>query len=455
MSDSDDREILYDQDPDLEEDFGTKAWPFAGKGDLDDVPAPTGAACIKMSNVLGGASEHSGDFSFGGQADQLPPIPGLFVDGVGPVPVPLWEERALKLIDKCDKSPFGHKMDTKLDESVRKSWQLAPDQVHFKNLTWQAGIDKMAVSIANRLGYKGIPLQCVLYKLLVYGEGGHFLKHQDTEKEDGMIATLVVQPPSLHEGGDLVVYRDGQVKHRHDFGTTEGTATYLPHNTVHYADAEHAVEKVTKGYRLALVYSVCLPPTMRHLERNPNKPMSAALADVIETMQAGDDCFALLLSHEYTENSIEGFGAGALKGVDRARFLSLEEANASVSAEKKLQLHLVELHHRVVFYGSRGDIGDWDEESREEETKWYSIDGKSLGPGDNVEVKFNFLNPGQETFSQLWRKPFGSSEIHGYMGNEGPTKRTAYSRYAIIAWPDVESVKKHWSSSIWKFRLKL
>ncbi|KAG6955036.1 hypothetical protein JG688_00012067 [Phytophthora aleatoria] len=70
-----------------------------------------------------------------------------------------------------------------------------------------------------------------------------------------MIATLVVQPPSLHEGGDLVVYRDGEEKHRHDFGKAAGTATYLTHYAVHYADAEHAVEKVTKGYRLALVYS--------------------------------------------------------------------------------------------------------------------------------------------------------------------------------------------------------
>lgn len=36
-------------------------------------------------------------------------------------------------------------------------------------------------------------MQCTLYKMLVYGEGGHFLKHQGTEKEGGMVVTLVVQ----------------------------------------------------------------------------------------------------------------------------------------------------------------------------------------------------------------------------------------------------------------------
>lgn len=43
-----------------------------------------------------------------------------------------------------------------------------------------------------------------------------------------MIATLVVQLPSLHEGGDLVVYRGGDVRYRHDFGKrTEQRLSYL------------------------------------------------------------------------------------------------------------------------------------------------------------------------------------------------------------------------------------
>ncbi|KAE9011466.1 hypothetical protein PF006_g9904 [Phytophthora fragariae] len=204
MSESDEEpERLENQDPNFEEDFGGKEWPFSGKRGPDEIPLPTGAACVKINDVSGGLSEKFRDFSFGGQGDQLPAIPGIFVDGVGPVPVPLWEERAQRLIEKCEKSPFGHNIGTKMDENVRKSWELQPDHVQFRNPMWKTGMEKMAATIADRLGYKDIPLHCVLYKLLVYGEGGHFLKHQDTEKKDGMIATLVVQPPSLHEGGDL------------------------------------------------------------------------------------------------------------------------------------------------------------------------------------------------------------------------------------------------------------
>ena len=44
-----------------------------------------------------------------------------------------------------------------------------------------------------------------LYKLLVYEPGSFFLPHRDSEKQNGMIATLVVCLPSRREGGSLIV----------------------------------------------------------------------------------------------------------------------------------------------------------------------------------------------------------------------------------------------------------
>ncbi|KAE9035918.1 hypothetical protein PR003_g9775 [Phytophthora rubi] len=395
----------------FKEDFKDGKWPFGGEGGPGEVPVPTGAACIKISEILALADEHAGEYSFGGRADTLPPVPGLFVDEVGSVSVPLDQAQAEKLIAKCEKSPFGHNMDTKLDENVRKSWQLAPDQVDIKNPLWQTGIEKLSETIASRLGYKGVPLQCVLYKLLVYGEGGHFLKHQDTEKEDGMIATLVVQPPSTHEGGDLIVYRGGEVEHRHDFGKSDGSAPYFCHYAVHYADAEHALERVTKGFRLALVYSICLPASMRHLKRDPSRKLADDLADAIGAMGPEDESFVLLLSHEYTKKSIGDLGSGALKGVDNARFRALEEANSAVAADKKLRFFIAKLAVKV---NNRLDEEGWGRWGRE-------------------QAMLNFLNPGQETFMQLW-KAYGNAE-DVYTGNEGPIKSTRYSRFAIVAWP--------------------
>ncbi|KAI9998878.1 hypothetical protein PInf_003538 [Phytophthora infestans] len=198
----------------MEDAFDDNKWPFGCEGELEDVVTPSGAGSSEVSKLLARADADAGEFSFGGIADTLPVAPGLFVDGLGAISTPLFAEQAENLIALCEKSPFGHNMDTKMDDNVRKSWQLQPNLVKFKNPLWQTGIKNLSKNVATRLGYREVLLKCLLYKLLVYGEGGHFVKHQDTEKEDGMIATLVVQPPSTHEGGDLVVYRDGEVKHR-------------------------------------------------------------------------------------------------------------------------------------------------------------------------------------------------------------------------------------------------
>ncbi|KAI9983701.1 hypothetical protein PInf_007768 [Phytophthora infestans] len=422
----------------FKQDFNDGKWPFGGEGGSNDVPTPAGAACVKISKILASADEHAGEYSFGGVADALPVMPGLFINGVGFIPLPLAPEHAEKLIAKCAKSPFGHNMDTKMDDSVRKSWQLQPDQLELRNPLWQGGIEKLTETIAARLGYKGVPLNCVLYKLLVYGEGGHFLKHQDTEREDGMIATLVVQPPSTHEGGDLVVYRNGQVEHRHDFGKIDGTAAYLPHYAVHYSDAEHALEDVTKGYRLALVYSICLPSSLQSLKRDPNVTMSDELANAFKEMGPDDESFALLLSHEYTKKSIGELGSGALKGIDSARFRVLEEANESVPADKKLRFFIVKIAIQV---DNQLDEEGWMRYGYEQALHWYLTSGTDLGhwKDEILSKKLNFLNPSHETFLQFW-KAFGNTE-DVYTGNEGPIKSTKYGRFAIIAWPVVRHLE--------------
>jgi len=361
----------------------------------------------------------------------LPATPGLFVDGLGAIPTPLLEEQAEKLVVLCKKSPSGHNQEAKMDESVRKSWQLQPDLVQFRHPQWQSGMEKLTKLIAERLGYVDVPLQCVLYKLLVYGEGGHFLKHQDTEKENGMIATLVVQPPSAHEGGDLVVYRGGETTYRHEFGKASGMAAFLPHYAVHYADAEHALEEVTKGYRLVLVYSICLPKTMRHLGKRVDKPLSEDLASAINSMDEEDDSFALLLDHEYTEKSLRYLGLGALKGADAATLHVLEGANALVSDDKKLLFFLAQLKHDV----SWDDDGyECSEKEHAESVTWFSTAGEDLGRIRNFTAKLNLLNPDENTSCDLWVRHGKQTKEGGYTGNEGSTSVTTYSRVAIVAW---------------------
>jgi predicted 2-oxoglutarate/Fe(II)-dependent dioxygenase YbiX len=62
-----------------------------------------------------------------------------------------------------------------------------------------------------------------------------------------MFGTLVVHLPSDFKGGDLVVRHNGQ---EHTFGTRQlGPGAAGLSYVAFYADCEHEVKPVTKGYR--------------------------------------------------------------------------------------------------------------------------------------------------------------------------------------------------------------
>ncbi|ORZ39576.1 hypothetical protein BCR44DRAFT_101519, partial [Catenaria anguillulae PL171] len=197
------------------------------------------------------------EFTFGGSADDLPGHPGLQVEGFGLVTLPLVDPAHAERLTQCGRmAPFGLGSDTVLDPQVRRTWQFDKAQVNITNPAWNRGIAKLMSTVATRLGCPDMPLECHFYKLLLYGPGCHFMRHRDTEKEDRMFATLVIQLPSAHQGGELVVYQPDGTAVTHDFGAADGTSAFAHHYALHYADAEHELKPVTSGYRVALVYSI-------------------------------------------------------------------------------------------------------------------------------------------------------------------------------------------------------
>jgi hypothetical protein len=93
-----------------------------------------------------------------------------------------------------------------------------------------------------------------IYKLLIYEKEGKFAEHKDTEKEENMFGTLIVQLPSVFTGGDLVV---NHLKSSKVFNnSTTGSSTHCKF-VAHYASCPHELKEVTSGYRAVLVYSLC------------------------------------------------------------------------------------------------------------------------------------------------------------------------------------------------------
>ncbi|WVQ98303.1 hypothetical protein IAU59_005426 [Kwoniella sp. CBS 9459] len=427
-----------DGPPETEEDSGSDA----STDDEFEVGESTGPL-FDLGETLAQAIRGVGDFSFGGAADFLPAVPTLLVEGYGDVTLPLVDStQAEELIRVCERAPFGRGDETLTDTSIRNSWQLDPSKLEITDPEWSAGIQRAQSIIAAKLGVADVPITLELYKMLLYKTGGHFAKHRDIEKADRMFATMVVQLPSCHQGGRLMVYKDSETDAiAHDFGHTAGTAPSMCHYAVHYADAEHAVEPITEGYRVALVYSICWPA--QSPRTMPTAPPSTReiMARHLVSLANDNRHFHYFLSHAYTPKSIAELGSRALKCEDRARLANLWSANDTVDKAYQYVFYLGKAE-RTSWYGGGGgasgyDNCDWDlSGSSKSIVELYGLDGKSLSER-TIERPLNekdTLNPDRLTATGLW-KGHRTTTYEGDLGNEGPTKDTTYHKYIFLALP--------------------
>jgi hypothetical protein len=81
------------------------------------------------------------------------------------------------------------------------------------------------------------------------------LPHRDGEKLDRMVATLIIVLPSVHAGGELILYHDGW---QYEIPFPGAASGYELSYAAFYADCQHEVQPLQSGYRLCLTYNVTL-----------------------------------------------------------------------------------------------------------------------------------------------------------------------------------------------------
>jgi len=227
-------------------------------------------------------------------------LPGLMVDRVGEIALPISKADARRLIKHSSQAPYGRGEATIVDTDVRRVWQLEPDRFRLENPKWESFVRDVANSVTSEFGIKQ-KVTATLYKLLVYEKGSFFVPHRDTEKAHRMFATLVICLPSKHEGGQLIVSHAGR-SHLVDFSGK--TSNYELQYAAFYADCEHEVRPVTGGYRVCLVYNL----TTSGRKNQPTAPefrdTIESASKAVETVFAEDDqrdMIVLPLLHQYTE----------------------------------------------------------------------------------------------------------------------------------------------------------
>ena len=294
----------------------------------------------------------------------------------------------------------------------------------------------------------GCRLKAELHSMLVYARGQFFAPHQDSEKADGMVGTLVVTLPGTLRGGALVVEHGGE---RATYRSSEKLLSFV----AFYADCHHQVRPVMSGYRIVLTYNLLLDG--HALAAAAPAPAAVdALAGCLTEHFGGareeprrgtsPERLVYLLDHEYTQRALSWAN---LKGVDAARVAALRTA-AGLS-ECEIVLALAEVHETWSAFepdwARPRRRGHWDEDEDEvSESDEYELDelidwsttlshwlddsGASAQPivtavGDDEVCA---------TTPTASLAPY-DSEYEGYMGNYGNTMDRWYRRGAVVLWP--------------------
>lgn len=380
-------------------------------------------------------------------------MPGLEVNGLGVVRLPLGDNQARKLIEFCRQAPYGKGAETVVDTDVRRVWELDPDQFRMTNPRWDDAVASIVEDVQQELGLEDRELATQLYKLLLYEEGSFFLPHRDGEKLDRMVATLVIGLPAYHEGGELIVSHEGR---QHEIVFTGAASGYDLSYAGFYADCQHEVKPVRTGYRLCLTYNVALAKSRarRGVAAPSYGATAAALQELLLDWQKDADAqkLAIILDHRYTQ---DGLSLDNLKGVDRARAEVLFEAAAQSDCAAHLALLTLwqsgsaEGGYDEYSYGNGRGYSwsdDEDEEDHDETSTRYEMgeifdhsltaDHWSDRQGRKVrlgEIHFNENEIVAE--DALDEGDPNREDFEGYTGNAGMTLERWYHRAAIVIWP--------------------
>ncbi|KAL9593533.1 MAG: hypothetical protein Q9219_007506 [cf. Caloplaca sp. 3 TL-2023] len=357
-----------------------------------------------------------GSFATVGRCPRMP-VPGLSIDGVGTVGLPLNSQSANAVIGVCHQAPFGKGSDTIVDESVRKTWELDPHEFQLQNPDWDPHVQTIARDAAKQLGISvETNVTAELYKLLLYEEGAMFKAHQDWR----------------------------------------------------YADVTHEVKPVTSGYRFVIVYNL--------VQKSPGPAQSAAsmlgereaLGETLAAWHRGirksnisaPEILLYRLDHQYTDASLK---LDSLKGLDKVKV----ECLLDTCLKTNVGLYLASCEKIVsgtcAEDYSEDDVDDDDEDTYGHGKTHHRLDEDSTSSlrlkrmvamngnvlGDNIEVE-------EEDFVD--EDPFGrepdNEDYEGYMGNWGPEATHFYYDSLAVLIPHAS--RKSWlGNQILKRRVKI
>ncbi len=382
--------------------------------------------------------DRPGDFYAHGRL--FAPMPRLEVEGAGMLSFPVPEGQVRALIEAAERAPYGKGPETLVDTSVRDCRQIGAERIRLGGGAWADTFAGILEAAAKGLGCPSERLDAQLYKLLVYEPGGFFSAHRDTEKTDGMIATLSLSLPVAGAGGELVVRHRG---HEVAIDMNAGEPSELAF-AAFYADCTHEIRPVLEGHRLSLVFNLCLHPGDTDTPREP-PDYTGQIDGIVEQLvewhhdEDSTDKLVWLLDHEY---SASGLSFDTLKNADATLADVLAQAADRADCDLYAAIVHIEEHGDAILCGDYVSSWSWDEDdvpdmkigelynSERWLGGWAGRDGRRP-PFDDIPLEADELLP----HGALDDAEPDEQRLHEASGNEGVSLERAYRRAAFVLWP--------------------
>jgi hypothetical protein len=158
------------------------------------MPSPATFPHDRFASLL---AEAAAAGSFSARRTARPDGLRLEVNGVGPIALPVSVRQARQLCLIGRPARFGKGEQTLLDAKVRDTWEIPKSRIKIDKRQWNATLRPILDRLRADLGLpEGCQLEAEFHSMLVYAPGQFFAPHQDSEKVDAMIGTLVVTLPS-------------------------------------------------------------------------------------------------------------------------------------------------------------------------------------------------------------------------------------------------------------------
>src|SRR5579859_6833262 len=179
------------------------------------------AARDRLARTLRGDAQTAFSVELKTSTDDL----NLQVEGFGHVRFPVTPAKARKLLGLGEPARFGRGEQTLTDPDVRDTWEIPK---HLVRAEWNdSALKDILATVKEELGLpNAAELTADLHSLLVYEQNQHFVAHQDSEKNDSMVGTLVATLPSSYAGGErgvLAEFLRARIPGRGRRGTAVGS----------------------------------------------------------------------------------------------------------------------------------------------------------------------------------------------------------------------------------------